>query len=227
MPVASQPGATQSQLSARISFLSPDEVGTSAGGWHRPPRAIDLGSARSMPVRASGGGRRPWRVCPGYCSDVLHPTFAAMIETLHPSLERLRAMEPVSIDELPPVRTMPASGIYWLSEGSDSIYVGRSRRLRQRLQEHVRHKAGHNQASFAFLLAREMTGNKTASYQETGSRDDLLRNPAFEQAFREAKDRIRKMQLRFVEEPHPVRQCLLEVYVATAVEARYNDFDSH
>lgn len=35
------------------------------------------------------------------------------------------------------------------------------------------------------------------------------------------------MDVRFVGEEHPVRQCLLEVYVATAVKARYNDFDCH
>ena len=137
------------------------------------------------------------------------------------------AMVPVTIATLPPVGTMPKSGIYWLSEGSASIYVGRSRRIRERLQEHVRPSSGHNQASFAFLLAREMTGRLDATYKAVGSRASLLTEVPFGAAFSQAKERIRRMDLRFVEETHPVCQCLLEVYVATVVKARYNDFDSH
>jgi len=150
-----------------------------------------------------------------------------MIEKLPPSLERLMAMVPVTIATLPPVGTMPKSGIYWLSEGSASIYVGRSRRIRERLQEHVRPSSGHNQASFAFLLAREVTGRLDATYKAVGSRANLLTEVPFGAAFAQAKERIRMMDLRFVEETHPVCQCLLEVYVATVVKARCNDFDSH
>ncbi|MBS0186557.1 MAG: GIY-YIG nuclease family protein [Planctomycetes bacterium] len=158
---------------------------------------------------------------------LINPDFAAMIEKLPPSLERLMAMVPVTIATLPPVEAMPKSGIYWLSEGSASIYVGRSRRIRERLQEHVRPSSGHNQASFAFLLAREMTGRLDATYKAVGSRASLLTEVPFGAAFSQAKERIRRMDLRFVEETHPVCQCLLEVYVATVVKARYNDFDSH
>lgn len=135
------------------------------------------------------------------------------------------AMLPAKIGALP--QGMPASGIYLLSERDMAIYVGRSRRIRPRLQEHVRPSSGHNQASFAFLLAREMTGQTTASYCPNGSRDHLLLDERFRQAFDDAKSRIREMDVRFVGEEHPVRQCLLEVYVATAVKARYNDFDCH
>lgn len=35
------------------------------------------------------------------------------------------------------------------------------------------------------------------------------------------------MEIRFVDEPHPVRQTLLEIYVTIALDARYNDFDTH
>ncbi len=158
---------------------------------------------------------------------MLHPGFQSLLDPLPAALERLRAMPPVTIETLPPASQMPQSGIYWLTEDDASIYVGRSRRIRQRLQEHVRPSSGHNQASFAFLLARAMTGNRTATYRRIGSREELLAEPEFARAFAAAKDRIRNMHVRFVSEDHPVRQCLLEVYVATAVGAEYNDFDSH
>jgi hypothetical protein len=35
------------------------------------------------------------------------------------------------------------------------------------------------------------------------------------------------MDLRFVEESDPVRQTLLEVYVAVVLATPYNDFDNH
>ena len=54
-----------------------------------------------------------------------------------------------------------------------------------------------------------------------------MRDPEFVRAFESAKARIRAMDVRFVEEIHPVRQCLLEVYVAVALGTHYNDFDTH
>ena len=35
------------------------------------------------------------------------------------------------------------------------------------------------------------------------------------------------MNVRYVHEKDPVRQALLEIYVAVATEAKYNDFDTH
>lgn len=54
-----------------------------------------------------------------------------------------------------------------------------------------------------------------------------MENPVFINAFTSAKARICEMELRFVEETDPVRQTLLEVYVAVVLEAAYNDFDNH
>jgi hypothetical protein len=35
------------------------------------------------------------------------------------------------------------------------------------------------------------------------------------------------MHIRLVEEADPVRQTVLEIYVALALKTRYNDFDTH
>ena len=35
------------------------------------------------------------------------------------------------------------------------------------------------------------------------------------------------MEVRFVSEPNPNRQALLEVYVTIALRAPYNDFETH
>jgi hypothetical protein len=35
------------------------------------------------------------------------------------------------------------------------------------------------------------------------------------------------MDIRFIEESDPVRQALLEIYVASALQTPFNDFDNH
>ena len=88
--------------------------------------------------------------------------------------------------------------------------------------------ATHRMAAFAFRLAREATGSTKPTYKKgEGSRNGLMEVPAFVIAFTSAKQRIREMDLRFVEENDPIRQTLLEVYVAIVLGTPYNDFDNH
>jgi len=152
--------------------------------------------------------------------------FVAHVEALEPQLNRLLEMPPVKPERLP--SKMPLKGVYMLSEGKFHLYVGRSNRIRGRIGNHSRPTATDRQAAFAFRLAREITGNVPATYKKgPGSRAALMKDPAFVDAFTSAKGRIRKMDLRFVEEVDPVRQALLEIYVAVVLETPHNDFDNH
>ena len=45
--------------------------------------------------------------------------------------------------------------------------------------------------------------------------------------FNRAITRVSKMDIRYVEERDPVRQALLEIYFALAVNAKHNDFNTH
>ena len=135
-------------------------------------------------------------------------------------------MPPVKPTHLP--RQMPKAGVYVLSEGGQHLYVGRSNDIRGRISRQSRPGATHRMAAFAFRLAREATGNLRATYKKgKGSRAGLMENRAFVDAFTSAKARICGMELRYIEETDPVRQTLLEVYVAVVLEAKYNDFDNH
>ena len=152
--------------------------------------------------------------------------FVAHVESLRPKLSELLAMDPVSPFRLP--RDVPKAGVYLLSEGRRNLYVGRSNNIRSRIGRHCRPGATHSMAAFAFRLARESTGNIRATYKKgAGSRDALMQDAKFVAAFAQAKARIGAMELRFVGEPDPVRQGLLEVYVAVVLETPYNDFDTH
>lgn len=152
----------------------------------------------------------------------MNETFRQHIEQLHGGYEALLEMEPVTLATLP--KEMPKSGVYLFSEDGSHLYVGRSKSLRRRLCYHC---SAANDAPFAFKLAREQTGSLKATYSSTGSRRELLADERFAAAFKAAKDRIRKMEIRFVEETDANRQALLEIYVTIAVSAPYNDFDTH
>ncbi len=152
--------------------------------------------------------------------------FISHVDALKPQLERLLVMEPVTAITLP--TKMPRRGVYLLSDGNKHLYVGRSNDIRKRIGRHSRPGATHRMAAFAFRLAREATGNMKATYKKgEGSRSALMKDEKFVVAFDSAKDRIRKMNLRFVEEANPVRQALLEIYVAVVLNTPYNDFDNH
>ena len=155
----------------------------------------------------------------------MNEKFRKHIEALEPSFKALVDMPPVRTVALP--REMPSRGIYLFSEARRHLYVGRSNRVRKRLQDHSRPSSGHNSATFAFRIAREETGNRTATYSKEGSRGQLERDSVFAEAFSTAKARVRAMDVRFVEEVDPLRQALLEMYVALSLETPFNDFDNH
>jgi len=68
-------------------------------------------------------------------------------------------------------------------------------------------------AAFAFRLARKATGHLKASYKKDDrSRPALMKIPAFQAAFTEAKAHIQDMDLRYIAEDNPVRQALLEIF---------------
>lgn len=134
-------------------------------------------------------------------------------------------MEPVTVATLP--REMPTSGIYLFSESGQHLYVGRTNTIRKRLQNHCRPSSGHNSATFAFRLARQLTGQTNATYTAAGSRSFLQSHPEFGPVFVAQKERVRNMSARFVSEPDPMRQALLEMYVSVSLGTPHNDFDNH
>ena len=134
-------------------------------------------------------------------------------------------MPPLGYGDLPP--GMAKCGVYLFTESDHHLYVGRSNKLRGRYGRHCLPGATYKQAAFAFRLAREATGRLEATYKTKGSRRDLMLDPAFVKAFEAAKERIRSMEYRFVEETDQNRQALLEIYCAIVLETPYNDFATH
>jgi hypothetical protein len=151
--------------------------------------------------------------------------FAKLVESLEPAFQRLVQMTPVSAARLP--RVMPSRGIYLFSEGERHLYVGRTDNIRRRIGNHCRASSGHNQATFAFRMARTETGLLRAAYTTSGSRGHMAKDQVFGPVFVASKQRVRALDLRFVEETDPTRQALLEIYAATVLETPFNDFANH
>lgn len=152
----------------------------------------------------------------------MHPSFAALVEALHPAFERLVDCTP----HTGPVRLsadVPRCAVYLFSEGTDHLYVGRTDRLRARHREHWCGRA--NDAPFAFKLARHATGHLKGKSVLT--RAELEKDPSFKLKFDAAKAQVASMEFRWVEEVDPNRQCLLEIYATVVLGARYNDFINH
>ena len=153
----------------------------------------------------------------------MDPRFAQLTDTLAPKLDQLLAMAPLRYGELP--MDMSEKGIYLFSDRRKHLYIGRSNVLRKRYYRHFNSRYG---ATFAFLLARKETGRLTRAYKKgADSREGLLNDPAFAQAIRSAKLKMRDMHYRYVEEADQVRQTLLEVYCAVVLKTPFNDFGTH
>lgn len=155
----------------------------------------------------------------------MNDEFRQFVESLHPSFERLVSMAPVTAATIP--SHAPSSCIYLFSEADRHLYTGRTRDLRQRMRQQSLPGSQHNQAALAFKLACETCGKVTARYVKGEGRAGLAADPDFAPVFTATKARVRKMDLRFVEEHDPTRQALLEIYVSVALRTPYNDFNTH
>lgn len=150
----------------------------------------------------------------------MSPEFRRAVESLHSKFELL-----VGATAHARGNPIPKQGVYLFCENGKSLYVGRSNNIPQRYGQHTRPGSQTNQAALAALIARQETG-RPVDYHK-GARARLLADIKFMDAFREAKNRVRAMDFRAVEESDQTRQALLEVYCAITLGTPHNDFGTH
>jgi len=150
----------------------------------------------------------------------MNPIFERFASSLENKFQELINSEPKQINETP-----QEPGIYLFTEGDKHLYVGRTKNLRRRRKQHINYKV--LDAPFAFRLARENTGNIKSTYTIEGSRKYLLTDKLFQDSLKLAKDKIANMKYRCVVESDPIKQALLEIYVAVVLKTPHNDFDTH
>ena len=120
----------------------------------------------------------------------------------------------------------PFKGIYVFVENNCPIYVGRSKNIRKRFDQHCTNSSDHNRASFAFKLAKEKYESKFGSTKGT-SRKELSIISDFSELFDNEKERVSKMKIKIIKISNPVTQTIFEVYTALKLNTtKYNDFDT-
>lgn len=150
-------------------------------------------------------------------------SFNTLINEIKAKYERLVRAKPFLLKTFP--KNLPRKGIYYMQEKGQPMYIGRSNFIRRRLRNHTRPR--HNQASFAFLMARAATGQHKAAYSIEGSRSQLLQVPKFKKRFHQSLGRVLNMQVRVVEEEDQMKQALLEIYASYMLKTPFNHFDTH
>lgn len=150
--------------------------------------------------------------------------FDAVVDQLPDFLDQLLAAPAASVSEHPEIPNVP--GIYLFSEDDQPIYVGQSRKLKQRLGKHTNPSGKHNSASFAFLIARteaEKAGIDTAQF-----RKQLERDQQFIEHFTAAKLRVSEMDVRWIELEGEIARTIFEVYASLALDTLvFNSWETH
>jgi hypothetical protein len=163
--------------------------------------------------------------------------FNELHEHLDPHLDRLLACEPHSRDPRPGAKHVAVphlAGVYLFTEAGNDRYIGRAKDLNHRFGQHVAAGSRHNQAGFAFNIAKrdaEHAGFRIAGVK----REDLDVDGQFnEQFFTPAKAQVRAMEFRFVlfnpEMPDiDALSTIFEVYASMVLgtEGDFNLFATH
>lgn len=111
-------------------------------------------------------------------------------------------------------------GCYVLIENTKPIYVGISRSVLQRLQQHVKGTT-HFDASLAYRIAsKNMPHNHT--------RTVAMENEAFKEQFDKAKNYIRNLNVAFVAIKNPLELYVFEPFCAIKLDtSEWNTFETH
>lgn len=154
--------------------------------------------------------------------DLRH--FDEVVAQMPDLLRQLQAAPKHRVADHPKVPDAP--GIYLFSEGARPVYVGQSRKLRSRLRQHVGVRNDHNQASFAFNVARRDA--RFAGVDIKRWRKVLAADPEFVKHFDAARARVASMEVQYISVPDPIARTMFEMYAALALDtAEFNSFETH
>ncbi len=150
--------------------------------------------------------------------------FSEYIRRMPILLNELKANPLLNRNEL---KDITKSGIYVFYREGKPLYVGRSNRLKERIQEHGRPSSDRYSATLAFRMAIKSMGI-TEEELRLVKRGDLEKAPGFAKEFFLMRKRVAEMQIRTIEIKDQVEQTLFEIYAALKLNTiEYNDFGTH
>ena len=159
-------------------------------------------------------------------------TWESVSKRMPDLLGTLKSCELLHRDRRGQLPQVPDRGIYVFYLADNPIYVGRTDRMRDRLQEHGRPGSTHNSATLAFAMASLIAADQGLDSIDAFSRDELQRDPEFKKWFDATKESVRNMGIRVVEVTDPIEQAVFEVFAAlelgtTREQGGFNDFENH
>ena len=158
----------------------------------------------------------------------MQDNFGEYIRRMPILLNELKGTPLLNRNEL---KDIPRSGVYvFYGEGNpfedNPLYVGRSNRLKERIQEHGRPSSDHYSATLAFNMAKERM-NFNRNKRRLATRNELEKAPGFKKAFFLTKKQVAEMQVKVIEIEDQIAQALFEIYAALTLNTEYNDFGTH
>lgn len=141
-------------------------------------------------------------------------------------LERLTAAPCHRVTERPTLPQVP--GVYLVRDNDVPIYVGQSRKLRNRLRHHTRPSSTRDQASFAFNLAKRAAEAAGVDIATPWSRALLEADTDFALDFAEARRSVAAMTVQFTQVDDPIVRSMLEICAALVLSTgEFNSFETH
>ncbi|MGO9930424.1 MAG: hypothetical protein ACLPV8_01195 [Steroidobacteraceae bacterium] len=114
-------------------------------------------------------------------------------------------------------------GCYVFLSRKRPIYVGISRRVFRRLEQHV-NGTTHSQASLAYRMARALRGRGGRKR----TRDAHMKAMGFGKLFKDRKRYLAGLTVAYVEIDNALVRYVFEAYCATALDTfRWNTFETH
>ncbi|WP_406660155.1 hypothetical protein V7O66_09890 [Methanolobus sp. ZRKC3] len=153
----------------------------------------------------------------------MNTKFKDIIDSLPGLQEKLINSRPLKRDNL---QDMPECGIYVFYKHETPLFVGRSDKMKKRIITQGRKGSTHHSAPFAFLLARNKATAKGLDI-ENKTRNELVKDPMFNELFIQSKDEVSKMSVRYVAVEHPIKQTIFQVYASMELDTEFNKFETH
>jgi hypothetical protein len=185
------------------------------------PDAQARSSVEPDPHTTTATRRTPIGELQGAAGKLGFEAVVARLPTLLDELSRCPARPVAEHAQIPAV-----PGVYLFSEGPTPFYVGNTRNLRQCLRQQTGTNSRENEAALAWRLALQESERRGLGV--AGTRKEIEADPAFTEVFRDARHRVRGMDVRFLEIDDPITRTVFEVYATQALGTdEFNTFETH
>ncbi len=152
----------------------------------------------------------------------LNKTFFNAINAAESCFASLKTDDFLTLQQL--VLEPEQAGVYVLYEGEEAVYVGRTRRIRKRIRDHL--SDNHFSATFVKRLARN-DWHKAHSPTKRCPTTTLLDDTNYKRFVTIRREYVSRLQIKYLPCPDPLEQYLLEAYAIVALDLGHEELKTH